>query len=150
MSGSPKPPSRFITVNASPGFVSTITRVSTNALKNPRSCRCSHGNPPRGETVPDVDVAPICAGGVADAAAASSGNCESGFQPAIPSLQPRSVGRKLPVRNPSRTSSSENTPKLVAPRFTWIMAIMRGFSEVQPCTQGKWLKELQSYNDGPL
>src|SRR5213082_1626564 len=45
MSGSPRPPSRLIIRNASPGFVSTSIRVSTNALKKPRSCRCSQGRP---------------------------------------------------------------------------------------------------------
>ena len=124
MSGSPKPPSRLIAVKASPGLVRTMTRVSTNALKKPRSCRFSQGSPLRGAVVSDVEPAPICAGGAAGATAPNSGNCESGCQVAIPSRHPISVGAKRPVRRPSRTSSSENTPKLVAPRLTWIMAII--------------------------
>src|SRR5437867_13272752 len=72
--------------------------------------------------VSDVDVAPIFGGGAGGTAASSSENCESGCQLSIPWRQPRSVGAKRPVRSPSRTSSSENAPKLVAPRLTWIIA----------------------------
>src|SRR5437764_13199631 len=87
--------------------------------------------------VSDVDVAPIFGGGAGGTAASSSENCESGFQLSIPSRQPRSVGAKRPVRRPSRTSSSENTPKLVAPRLTWIIAIIRRFSQKRRIGQVK-------------
>src|SRR6266481_2402032 len=103
MSGSTKPPSRFITVNASLGLVKTIVNVSMNALINPRSWRCSHGSPLRVVGISDVDPADagvIVDGGGADGggggpplgiSAANSENCESICQLAIPSRQPRSV-----------------------------------------------------------
>jgi len=140
MSGSTKPPSRFITVNASLGLVKTIVNVSMNALTNPRSWRCSHGSPLRVGGVSDVD--PAGAGVIVDAAggggadgdgaplgisAANSENCESDSQLAIPSRQPRSVPAKRPERSPARTSSSENVPRLVPPRLTWMVAIMSAF-----------------------
>src|SRR5205807_3390206 len=67
-------------VKAIVGRAKTICSVSIKALKNPRSCRSSHGNPPPGAGVADgviVDVAPAGGGGAVGAAAANSGNCES-------------------------------------------------------------------------
>ena len=89
-----------------------------------------------------LEPAPICVGGAAGAAAPNSGNWESGCQVAIPSRHPISVAAKRPVRRPSRTSSSENAPKLVAPRLTWIMAMIGRFREMRREAQVKWLKEL--------
>jgi len=48
---------------------------------------------------------------------ANSEICASGSQVAIPSRQPRSVPKNFPLRNPSRTSSSENVPRFVPPRL---------------------------------
>jgi hypothetical protein len=59
--------------------------------------------------------------------APNSENCESDCQLAIPSRQPRSVPTKRPERSPARTSSSENVPRLVPPRLTWMVAIMFAF-----------------------
>src|SRR5207249_9517677 len=98
----------------------------------------------------DVGVAPICGGGGAVTTAPSSGNCESGCQFAIPSRHPMSPAAKRPVRRPSRTSSSENTPKLVAPRLTWIMAMIGRFREMRREAQVKWLKQLQCYKANPF
>src|SRR5437660_12897366 len=117
-------------VKAIVGRAKTICSVSIKALKNPRSCRSSHGNPPPGAGVADgviVDVAPAGGGGAVEAAAANSGNCESDCQLAMPSRQPNSLSAKRQVRNPSVTSSSENAPRLVAPRLTWIIAIILAF-----------------------
>src|SRR5262249_62356336 len=77
----------------------------------------------------------------------NSANCESGCQFAIPSFQPRSVPTKRPARMPSRTCSSGNAPRLVAPRLTWIIAIIPRFSDQcaqsQRFAQVKWLNTLQ-------
>src|SRR5206468_9189413 len=102
----------FIAVNAATGLLKTICKVSINAFNNPLVCRWSHGNPLRGMGGCGVDVAPGCKGGGAGVAAANYANCKSGCQLGIPSRQPRTVERKRPVRNPSRTSSSDNVPKL--------------------------------------
>src|SRR6202011_2262957 len=152
MSGSPKPPSRLIAVNASPGRVSTICNVSIKALKNPLVWRSSHGNPLRGAVDGDpaagaiaVGGVGVCGGGTPDAEAAAaislanSLNCESGCQLAIPSFQPRSVGRKRPARSASRTCSSGNVPRLVAPRLTWIVAIMPRFNEQLRQSQSRYV-----------
>src|SRR5438552_4424603 len=104
------------------------------AENNPLLWRSSHGKPLRGADAVDVDPAAgaiivggvgVCGGGgaAADAAAAAmsspnSENWDSGCQLAIPSRQPRSLGRKRPARIPSRTCSSGNAPRLVAPRLT--------------------------------
>ena len=53
------------------------------------------------------------------------GNCERGDQVAMPSRQPRSVGRKRPLRRPSLISSSEKMPSFVSPRFTCMFAMAR-------------------------
>src|SRR6267378_4115660 len=110
--------------------VKIICKVSMNAENSPLLWRSSQGNPLRGAAVVDpavgaiiAGVVGVCGGGalVAGAAAISSAksvNCESGCQLAMPSRQPRSLGRKRPARIPSRTCSSGNAPRLVAPRLT--------------------------------
>src|SRR6266516_2796366 len=97
-----------------------------------------------------MKVAPVWGGGAGGAVADNSGNCESGCQVAIPSRHPISVAAKRPVRRPSRTSSSENAPKLVAPRLTWIMAMIGRFREMRREAQVKWLKQLQCYKANPF
>src|SRR5438105_1978029 len=100
MSGSPKPPSRLMAVNASAGLVNTICKVSTNAVKNPFCCRSSHGRPERVATVaPGLTAPPAnCGGGLAAPGPVSCANseiCASGCQVAMPSRQPRTIRRKL-------------------------------------------------------
>src|ERR1700726_1970074 len=113
-----------------------------NAEKSPFASRWSHGKPVRadGGKAPDDGVAVGATlvgcggggggGGAAAAAptfAANSVNCESGCQVAIPSRQPRSLGKNRPLGRPSRTCSSGNAPRPVAPRLTWIIAIAARF-----------------------
>ena len=94
---------------------------------SPLLARASHGKPLLGTDVDPVAGATAlegvgaCGGGAAAAAGkseANSANCESGCQFAMPSFQPRSLERKRPLRIPSRTCSSGNAPRLVAPRLT--------------------------------
>src|ERR1017187_7880346 len=102
------------------GLLKVICEGSMQVLKNGRPCRFSQGNPLRGAGASAfgaaVDGAMVDATGGGDAPPPNSGNFESASQFAIPSRQPRSVRAKRPLRSPSRTSSSENVPRLVVPR----------------------------------
>src|SRR5215210_1938976 len=106
------PVSRRIAVNAFVGSVSTSLSVLKKAAGIPSRSRSSHGRPAgragtaTGGTVGKLggaDASPGTAGGGDGSTgggglgggaetSANSGNAESGFQFAIPSLQPRSVG----------------------------------------------------------
>src|SRR5438874_392130 len=146
MMGPARPPSTFMERNAKSGLVKTICNVSMNALNQPFCSRSSQGSPVR-ETGASA-AAPIVAGVIVDVAtggggsgtgaapisAENSANCESGCQLAMPSRQPRSVARNRPERSPSRTSCSEKTPSVLAPRLMWI-AITARFNEPRPQSQ---------------
>src|ERR1700750_1783868 len=94
-SGLVSPPSVFMIVKASVGFVNKTLTVSTKALKNPSCCRCSQGSPLAGAGPAAGGAEPAAAPGVAPAGGGETGRATAkvarGRQSGIPASQPRSV-----------------------------------------------------------
>ena len=125
MSGSPKPPSRFIAVNASAGLVRTIYSVSKKARKILVAADHPTARPERAAIVAIGVIAPApanCGGGAGCAAGCGFlrefGNLRKRL-PGCHPFAPAEISAEEIVHccNPSRTSSSENVPRFVPPRL---------------------------------